>query len=76
MSTTSDVLIYVNDERATVQVADIRSALSTRPGVTGARALPKLDRVIHVEYDPHTVDTQSLLAAVRGHGVTACLVGL
>jgi hypothetical protein len=76
MSFTSDVLIYVNDQRAAAQVPRISSALSTRPGVTGARALPKLERVIHVEYDPHTTDTQSLLAAVRGHGVDACLVGL
>jgi hypothetical protein len=76
MNNESDILIYVNDERAAAGLEGIRTALSTRAGVTGASVLPKVKRVIHVNYDPQTVDTQSLLATVRSQGVDARLVGL
>jgi copper chaperone CopZ len=72
----ANVLMHFGARLDDRQVDEVRAALSKLAGVARVEPGRKLRKVLLVDYDPHVVSAQALVAAMRHRGYAPQLVGM
>ena len=72
----SDIVIHLDEALADQAIHELERDLGCIPGVYSACVNDRARHLMLVDYDPEGVRAGDLLAAVRGHGIGAELVGL
>lgn len=73
---TVNILLRISGASGPDQKADLQRVVAEQPGVSRAIDAVRGNRLMRVDYDPFAITSQQILAAVRGHGCDARLVGL
>ncbi len=72
----ANVIVYVQDSVDAEQINRIGASVAGLAGVVQTRPGANTRRVVLVDYDPRSVDSQHILGRVREQGVQAALVGM
>jgi predicted nicotinamide N-methyase len=72
----ANVIVYVQDSVDAEQIKQIGASVAGLVGVAQTRPGANARRVVLVDYDPRSVDSQHILGRVREQGFQATLVGM
>jgi len=74
--TLADVLVHIDQTLDHDRLAAVTKAIAAVNGVASADGHDAKPHLVIVSYDPATVSSQQILAAVKAQGVSAELIGL
>ncbi len=74
--TLADVLVHVDQTLDHARLASLTGVIAALHGVSKAEGHDAKPHLVIVTYDPAKVNSQQILAAVKGQGVSAELIGL
>jgi len=72
----ASVMVDLRQALCCKRIGELESELGAIDGVTRAQVSSRVSRLLLVDYDPNTINSQKILGALVRRGFDACLIGM